>query len=192
MFRRFLCITIWLWGTMPHALASEKDSSAVVNWADWLKNNISNAWNAQNYDFYLPVNTWHNRLFYDKDKIEDYNEEPWGAGLGKSFYDDNGHWHALYAMGFKDSNKHLQTIFGYAYQHNWHLDNKNKWRLGVGYTLSLTQRSEYAYIPVPLPLPLAGIGYKNFNIQAAYVPGVKNDGNVLFTWLRWEFNNDYR
>ena len=95
-------------------------------------------------------------------------------------------------MGFKDSNKHLQTIFGYAYQHNWHLDNKNQWRLGVGYTLSLTQRSEYAYIPVPLPLPLAGIGYKNFNIQAAYVPGVKNDGNVLFTWLRWEFNNDYR
>lgn len=192
MFRYCLCIIVGiLCLSAVSATAEENSFKLSENWGQKLQNNMAAAWNAENYDLYLPINTWHNRLLYDKDKIDDYNEEPWGAGLGKSFYDSDGDWHALYAMGFKDSNKHLQTIFGYAYQHNWPLDCYQKWRVGIGYTLSLTQRSEYAYIPLPLPLPLAGIGYKNFNIQAAYVPGVKNDGNVLFTWLRWELNNDY-
>ena len=48
----------------------------------------------------------------------------------------------------------------------------------------MTQRHEYSYIPVPLPLPIAAVTYRNFSLNATYVPGVKNDGNVLFTWLR--------
>lgn len=158
------------------------------NFWDKVKTNFSKTWNSDTYNVYVPVWTWHNRLFYDKDKIDEYNEEPWGAGFGVSRYDEDGDWHGLYAMGFKDSNFYLQTIFGYAYQKNWDLDESGDWKAGVGFTASLTQRHEYHYIPVPLPLPLAGISYKNIAVQAAYVPGVKNDGNVLFTWLRFDFD----
>ena len=54
-------------------------------------------------------------------------------------------------------------------------------------TLGLTQRHEYSYIPIPVPLPLIGVGYRALNLQAAYVPGIKNDGNVLFVFTRFEF-----
>lgn len=138
------------------------------------------------YDLYVPIITWHNRLFYDDEHIERYNEEPWGIGLGRSFWNGN-EWHGVYAMAFKDSNSHPETMIGYAYQYNWNIDNEGDFKVGVGYTLGVTQREEYYYIPVPLPLPIAGMSYKNLSLQAAYVPGVKNDGNVLFAWLRYTF-----
>lgn len=155
---------------------------------DKVQKDVAETWKSQTYDIYIPVNTWHNRLFYDKEHLEDYNEEPWGLGFGKSRYDMNGNWHGIYAMAFKDSNFYVQTIMGYAFQKNWLINNNRDLKVGVGYTLSITQRHEYSYIPVPLPLPIAGITYKRFSIQAAYVPGVKNNGNVLFSWLRYQIN----
>lgn len=156
-------------------------------WED-LQKNVSTTWASEDYDAYIPVYAWHNRLTYDKSHIDKYNENPWGFGLGKSYYDDKGNWHSLYAMAFKDSNKHLETFFGYAWMKNWFVDCNPDFRVGVGYTLGLTQRSEWFYIPVPAPLPLVGIEYKNIALQAAYVPGVKNDGNVLFIWTRIAIN----
>lgn len=155
---------------------------------DKFETNFKETWNSDTYDVYIPLRTWHNRLFYDQDKLDEYNEEPWGLGLGVSRYDEDGDWHGIYAMAFKDSNFYMQTIFGYAYLNNWNLDETGDWKGGLGFTLSLTQRHEYSYVPVPLPLPMAGISYKKISLQAAYVPGVKNNGNVLFTWLRYELN----
>lgn len=153
-----------------------------------LKTNINSTWDSKRYDVYVPFYAWHNRLAYDKEHLDKYNEEAWGFGLGKSYYDAKGNWHGLYAMGFKDSNFYLETIFGYAYMKNWYVNCRRDFSVGVGYTLSLTQRHEYSYIPVPLPLPIAGITYKQISLQAAYVPGIKNDGNVLFMWLRYAIN----
>ena len=154
---------------------------------DKFKTNVSQTWQDGDYNLFIPINTWHNRLTYDKEKIDEYNEMPWGLGIGKGRYDSDGDWHGLYAIVFEDSNYHPQTIFGYAYQKNWFVNCNPDFRVGVGFTLSLTQRAEYAYIPVPLPLPLAGIEYQDWSLQAAYVPGLKNDCNVLFTWLRYRF-----
>ncbi len=148
--------------------------------------NSKYAFNCGNHDLYVPVRTWHNRLFYDDEHIDKYNEEPWGIGYGRSFWEGN-EWHGVYAMVFKDSNFHPETMIGYAYLYNWGLDDAGDWKAGVGYTLGVTQREEYLYIPVPLPLPIAGVSYKQLSLQAAYVPGVKNDGNVLFAWLKWTF-----
>lgn len=154
---------------------------------DELDKNVRAAWNSSSYDLYIPVYAWHNRLTYDREHIDKYNENPWGAGLGKSCYDEDGDWHGLYAMAFKDSNNYLETFFGYAFQKNWSIGGNPDFRAGVGYTLGVTQRHEYSYIPIPIPLPIAGIEYKKLALQAAYVPGVKNDGNVLFTWIRFSF-----
>lgn len=170
------------------ANASETSSAKKETLWEHFERNVGDTWQSDTYDVYIPVNTWHNRSFYDSEHIDKYNEEPWGLGLGVSRYDEDGDWHGLYAMAFKDSNFYVQTIFGYAYQKNWYLNENRDLSVGAGFTLSLTQRHEYYYIPVPLPLPLVGLTYKRLSVQAAYVPGVKNDGNVLFTWLRWQIN----
>ena len=155
---------------------------------DKAKYNISETWNSDTYDLYIPFYAWHNRLTYDDEHIDKYNEEAWGLGIGKYRYDKDGDWHGLYAIAFKDSNSYLETMFGYAYQKNWFVNCNRDFRVGLGFTVGVTQRHEYSYIPVPLPLPIAGIEYGRFAIQAAYVPGVKNDGNVLFTWFRYRIN----
>ncbi len=152
------------------------------------KYNISETWNSDTYDLYIPFYAWHNRLTYDDEHIDKYNEEAWGLGIGKYRYDKDGDWHGLYAIAFKDSNSYLETMFGYAYQKNWFVNCNRDFRVGLGFTVGVTQRHEYSYIPVPLPLPIAGVEYGRFAIQAAYVPGVKNDGNVLFTWFRYRIN----
>ena len=153
-----------------------------------LKHDISATWDSSKYDAYIPIYAWHNRLTYDQEHIEKYNENPWGFGLGKSRYDEKGNWHSLYAMGFKDSNKHLETFFGYAYMKNWQIGDNPDFRAGVGYTLGFTQRTDWYYLPMPAPLPIAGLEYKRLAIQGAYVPGVKNDGNVLFLWTKLSLN----
>lgn len=170
----------------PAAPASAADS-APGNESPFaiLKKRIIQTWDAKGYDFYLPLYSWHNRYMYDS--VSKYNEHPWGAGFGRSFRDEDGDSHALYIMGFMDSNNRFQPIGGYAFIKNWALDEKKDWSVGLGYTLSITARHEYDYIPLPLPLPLLSLQYKQVAIQAAYVPGVYNDGNVLFAWFRWHF-----
>lgn len=152
------------------------------DWYCTIRYNVIETWNDHSsYDLFVPLYAWHNRLTYDREHIKKYNENPWGAGLGMSRFDEDGDWHSLYAMYFKDSNGYGETMFGYAFlkNHDWH-----DVRLGYGFTVGATQRHEYSYIPVPLPLPLIGIGYGRVDLQAAYVPGIKNDGNVLFIWTR--------
>jgi len=151
-----------------------------------LKQNIKDTWACGDASVYVPTYAWHNRLTYDQEHIDKYNENPWGLGIGKSL-NDGDNWHGLYAMAFKDSNDYAETFFGYGFLKNHTLNDSGTWKVGYGYTLGVTQRHEYHYIPVPVPLPIASISYKNISLQAAYVPGVKNDGNVLFTWLRFDF-----
>lgn len=153
---------------------------------DNITQSLSDTWHSPTRELYIPVNTWHNRATYDRENIDRYNERPWGIGYGISRFDQDGDWHALYVMTFQDSHNIIEPIAGYAYQTYWTLDKDKKWRIGVGFTLSITARHDYDWIPFPAPLPLLSFEYDRFSIQNAYVPGVKrNTGNILFTWLRW-------
>ncbi|HHB1425145.1 TPA: lipid IV(A) palmitoyltransferase PagP [Serratia odorifera] len=150
--------------------------------------NVAETWNnSPNKDIYLPAITWHNRWTYDDEHIDKYNERPWGAGYGISRFDQDGDWHGIYLMAFKDSFNKWEPIGGYAYEKIWRpLDDKD-FRLGLGFTASVTARDNWNYIPIPAPLPLASIGYKSLTFQATYIPGTYNNGNVFFAWLRWQF-----
>ena len=152
-----------------------------------LSKRIAQAWESGDYDLYLPVHTWHNRLMYDSSHIKqrDYNERPWGFGFGRSFLDEDGDSQGVYLMGFMDSNNRFQPIAGYNYFKNWYFGESKDWSAGLGYTLSVTARHEYNYIPIPLPLPIFSVRYRQVAVQSAYVPSTRNSGNVLFTWLRW-------
>ena len=162
-------------------------ANVIADWTDFIISDAKDIWCRHDYDLYIPAYAWHNRLTYDKEHIDKYNENPWGAGLGISHYNDEKTWSGLYAMAFKDSNSYVETYFGYARQWNWTAGEHSQWHIGAGYALGLTQRHEYAYIPVPLPVPLIGAGYRNFEVHGAYVPGVKNDGNVMFIFTRFHF-----
>lgn len=184
MKRIFLLLTISILCLSFKAQA--EDYAADISWFEKLGNNFNKALDGPDKNIFIPINTWHNRLAYDDDKIDDYNEMPWGLGYGVSRYDEDGDWHSVYGMVFEDSNHHPQTIFGYAFQKNWLIGDNPDFRVGAGLTVGLTQRQEYSYIPIPIPLPIAGLEYKKFAIQTTYIPGGKNNGNVLFTWLRYQ------
>ena len=108
------------------------------------RDNVEATWRSERYELYVPAVTWHNRAFYDRAKIDSFNERPWGLGFGRYRYDADGDWHALYAMAFLDSHKDVEPFVGYAYQKTWRpLDG---WRLGAGFTAGVTARSDYSYI----------------------------------------------
>jgi len=152
-----------------------------------IEGRLTQLWRSPGYDIYVPFYAWHNRAMYDRQHTDRYNENPWGLGVGRSFVDKDGDWHTLYAMGFMDSYNKFEPIVGYGFLKNWHPFGADGLRLGAGYMVGITARENYDYIPVPLPLPMAGVGYKWFDVQAVYIPGTYNNGNVLFTWFRWSF-----
>lgn len=180
---------------VPAFAGSESTTSAptperpgFMGWWDSWSNDVSTTWNdSPDKDIYLPVITWHNRLTYDKEKTDSYNERPWGGGYGISRYDENGDWHGLYFMAFKDSHNKWEPIGGYGYEKIWQPAEDKNFRLGLGYTAAVTARDDYYYIPIPLVLPLASISYDKLSFQATYIPGTYNNGNVFFAWLRYQF-----
>lgn len=85
------------------------ENAPVSSWWNDFTDDVAQTWNApQHTDLYLPFISWHARFMYDKEKTDNYNENPWGGGLGVSRFSDSGNWSALYAMAFKDS--HLSLI----------------------------------------------------------------------------------
>lgn len=166
---------------------AQKETGTSYNAVDRLKNRIAKTWNEGNPDLIVTIHAWHNRLTYDREKTRKYNENAWGGGFGRSMYDEDGDTHMLFVTVFQDSWKNPQYYGGYAFLKNKHFGTNNAFRVGGGFSLGITGRHEFSYIPLPLPLPIAGIGYKQLSIEAAYVPGTRNNGNVLFTWARLTF-----
>ena len=152
-----------------------------------VRDNIVDTWNhPDTYDLYVPTYAWHNRLMYDQEHIDRYNEWALGLGIGVTRFDKDGDMHQLSFMVFKDSNYYYQTGFGYSFIKTFYSENKH-FNAGYGYALLFVQRHEYNYIPVPLILPVGNLGYRNVNLQAVYIPGYRNSGNVLFAWFRVGF-----
>jgi len=157
------------------------------NWFRKVNYNIGETWRRPHiYDLYTPVYAWHNRMTYDREHIGRYNEATLGLGIGATRYDKDRDMHSLYFMAFRDSNYYFQTVFGYLFVKNWHF-NSGRANAGVGWTCLFTQRHEYNYVPLPLILPVGSLGYGRVNFQLTYVPGGKNDGNVLFCWFKCAF-----
>ena len=151
-----------------------------------IKIELSQTWESEYTELYIPVNTWHNRNYYSKEKIEDFNERPWGLGAGKYRYDEDGDWHGIYAFAFLDSHSDVEPIAGYGFQKVWRASDNIQ--LGVGYTAGLTLRKDSDYVPLPVLAPLFSIKYKQVALQSTYIAGGNGYGNVLFSWLRVELD----
>lgn len=161
-------------------------AASIEEYVAGIQQDVDNILKKDNWDLFVPVNTWHNRKMYDKEKTDSYNEMPWGMGVGKHVYQDNI-MRGLYVMAFSDSHGKFEPIVGYLRQWNYYLDSDKDFSVGAGYTLGVTFRDDYNYLPIPAPLPVFGIQYGKLSVQATYIPGPYNMFNVLFTWIRFEF-----
>ena len=162
------------------------DEAFETSFLSHVEDTVSQTWQSPNIELYIPINTWHNRQYYSAEKIDSFNEQPWGLGVGKYRYDEEGDWHAIYAMAFLDSHSDIEPIAGYGFQKVWRANQDI--RLGIGYTVGVTVRANSDYIPIPVLAPLFSIKYKQVALQSTYILGGNGYGNVLFTWLRWELN----
>ena len=137
-------------------------------------------------DLYVPLHTHHLRFAYTREKIAQYNENPWGLGYGRVLSDGKNGSRMLYAMAFKDSHNDWSPMVGYG--RIWNLMNAGPVRFGLGYTVFLMSRSDtLGGVPFPAALPLAEIGVGRAAVSTAYVPGGKGNGNVLFIFGRYTF-----
>ena len=166
-------------------LANAEGGVATKAWLA-VKTEFTETWQSPSAELYIPINTWHNRHYYSAEKIDSFNEQPWGLGVGKYRYDEDGDWHGLYAMAFLDSHRDVEPIVGYGFQKVWRASDNV--RLGVGYTAGVTFRSDSDYIPLPVLAPLFSVKYKQVALQSTYIFGGNGYGNVLFSWLRWELH----
>jgi len=178
---RLLFIALMASTSAVTAYAEDSADSGIWSRA---QDSLSLTWQSSDYELYVPVNTWHNRNYYSSEKIDSYNEHPWGLGLGKYRFDDDGDWNGFYVMAFSDSHRELEPVVGFVFQKMWH--PTENMRLGAGYTIGLTMREDMHYIPTPGILPLFSVEYKQIALQSTYVPGGDGNGNILFTWLRWQ------
>lgn len=156
------------------------------SWAQSACNRLDQIWSEGGNDLYVSGYSWHNRAKYSKEKIASFNELAWGAGYGRSIYDEDGDWQGLYGMAFLDSHSKVQPIAGYGFLKIGRVSENV--RLGAGYTVFLTARHDImSYVPFPGILPLVSAGYKDAMLYATYIPGSSGAGNVLFMFGRWQF-----
>jgi len=175
------CLFIYL-----HNASAQVDETC-SGWPSWSKpacQRLHQVWTEGDNELYLTGYAWHNRYTYPPEKVHTYNEQAWGGGLGKSFYDEKGNWHGLYAFGFLDSHKNVEPIAGYAYLKMAQLSENL--RVGGGLSVFLTARPDiFNNIPFPGALPWISLGYRRATLAATYIPGSSGAGNVLFIVGKW-------
>ncbi|MDO8347710.1 MAG: lipid IV(A) palmitoyltransferase PagP [Rugosibacter sp.] len=155
-----------------------------AGWLARVKNEVVETWQEGTPELYLPLHTEHLRGYYTREKIDSYQETPWGFGYGHGRFDANGNWHGVYAMGFQDSHYKPEWLAGYGWKTYWNLAAGAK--LGLGYTAGLTTRSDIGhYTPVPLVLPIGSLDYRDVSLETTYVPGGRGYGNIFFFSAKW-------
>ena len=174
----------------PWVLAGEDQNNSCLKSPKLFKpvcQGLHQIWFEGKNEVFIPSYAWHNRYYYSREKIGNYNENPWGLGFGKSFYDEHHNWHSLYAMAFLDSHKNVEPFVGYAFAKIIPLGEYAS--IGPGLTLGLTSRPDILHsIPFPGVLPLVSMTYRRASMTFIYIPGSHNIGNVLFIVARWVLN----
>jgi palmitoyl transferase len=168
---------------------SAEDSQTCSSWLSFFRpicQRLHQVWTEGDTELYISGYAWHNRYIYTPEKIKRYNENAWGGGLGKGFFDEKGNWHGLYAIGFLDSHSHVEPAVGYAYLKV--LTIYKDLKAGLGYSVLVTSRVDINHnIPFPGALPWASIFFKKVAISAAYIPGNSKNGNVLYVVAKYTF-----
>jgi palmitoyl transferase len=176
--------------TAPAVAVSSSTTESTGRQSTWYGTgwkHIEDIFGKGGFELYAPVYTLHMPYAYTRALLRSYNDIPLGGGLGIGRFNESGNWEGVYAMEFSDSHRKPEYEGGYGWIPTWHPFSNNL-RIGAGLTAFITARSDIAhYTPFPAVLPLGSVGYRDFDIQCTFIPGGKNDGNVLFTWVKLSF-----
>ena len=169
------------------------DAPVNTNCSHWLSlfkpicQRLHQVWTEGDNDLYISGYAWHNRYIYSREKIRAYNENAWGGGIGKGFYDEDGDWHGLSAIAFLDSHKNLEPAAGYMFLKIARLTDKA--RIGAGYSVLVTARPDILHnIPFPGALPWISFSYSKLTLLGTYIPGAEGAGNVFYLLGKWTFD----
>jgi palmitoyl transferase len=183
--KRRWVVLAWVFGVTPTIADSEEgEQGTFARFWNGVKHEFGTTWREGSVELLLPLYTWHLPFAYDD--TGKYTNYPAGIGLGKGRTDEKGNWHNLYAMVFRDSHGDPEPAAGYAWAARWG-DPKGA-KVGVGYTVFLTARSDYNWVPFPGILPIATVEYNRLAVQATYVPGQEGIGNVILFWGKYTFD----
>jgi palmitoyl transferase len=159
---------------------------AEKGWFASARDNLTQTWDQGSHELLIPTYTWHLPFAYTREKINEYQNYPYGLGYGRGRIDAKGNYHGVFAMGFQDSHFKPEWMIGYDWKTYWTLGSETK--AGLGFVTGLTARTDYShYLPIPFILPAASIEYGRLSLEAAYVPGGKGNGNVVFFTTKWRF-----
>jgi palmitoyl transferase len=171
----------------PAASSQTATTSQRTAWYDTAWGHVGDTWRQGGLDLYVPVYTLHMPFAYTRALLRTYNDYPAGAGVGLGRYNASGNWEGMFAMVFSDSHGRPQYQGGYSWISTWR-PVVDDFRVGAGLTGFIMARSDIRrYTPFPGVLPLGSLGYGMFDVQAAYVPGGRNDGNVMLFWVKLSF-----
>ena len=182
MFLLFLIIS-------PPLLSEAVSKTYCASWSPWFKpacQRLNQIWYEGDNELYITAYAWHNRYTYSSDRVQHYNENAWGGGLGRSIIDEHGNWQGIYAFAFQDSHKYMEPVVGYAWLKLFSLHNEIK--TGLGVSVFVTQRPDINNgIPFPGALPWLSLIMNRVTLSATYIPGHRDVGNVLFLFAKYRF-----
>jgi hypothetical protein len=180
---RLLAAIVSIAATLP-AYAEE----TLGEWFDSARNNVTRTYDEGTPELLIPTYTWHLPFAYTREKINGYQNFPFGLGYGRGRIDEKGNYHSVYALGFQDSHFKPEWMIGYVWRTYWALGDELKG--GLGFTTGLTTRADYShYVPVPYIFPMGSLEYGQLSLEVTYVPGGKGNGNVMFFTTKWRFAN---
>ena len=155
-------------------------------------NGAAKAWDGNDWDLYLPGYIHHGQGTYSPEKLATLNSSAWGGGVGKRYVDENNRTHFLYAAVYQDSHYKPEYFAGYGWLAHWKPWGDTGFRVGGGFTATVTLKSSYSEytVPVPVLLPIAEIAWNKFSIMGLYVPRISSNGgngDVRLLWGRYAF-----
>ncbi len=155
--------------TTPRAVAS--DEARQQDWWNGLWNGTKRIWNEGSQDFFVSGYFYHAPYKFSRHKRDEYNDNAWGGGYGRTLIDDDDNQRTLYGLVVRDSHRRPLYLAGYAWVARW--DLVRDVCVGVGYSALLIAHSTSTnYWPVPLLAPVLSIGTSNVAIYATYFNGI--------------------
>ena len=166
--------------------ACAETSATSEPWYAGVSERLESTWNNGQTELYVPLHVHHMRFASTREKINSFNETPWGLGIGRGVYDADGDWHGLYVMEFQDSHYKPEYLAGYGYKTFWPL--RDELKFGLGYVAFVTARTDIGhYTPIPAALPTLTLEYQKYSLETVYVPGGNGKGNILLFWGKIHF-----
>ena len=151
--------------TTPFPLGTESARAEGLWHGIW--DGTKQIWNEGSQDFYASGYFYHTPYGFPSYKRDQYNDNAWGGGYGRTLTQENDNQRMFYGIVAKDSHGNPMILAGYAWLARWDLGRDL--RVGAGYSALLISHSASTnYWPIPLLAPVVSIGNNDVALYGTY------------------------